>query len=95
MPAGTRGALGTMWRLNPRSETATKAYIELAQQHGLDVCQMAIAWCLTRPFMGSVIIGATSMDQLKSNIAAHDLVLSPQIIAAIEDLHRLYPRTVA
>ncbi|HCO56060.1 MAG TPA: aldo/keto reductase [Pelagibacterium sp.] len=95
MPAGTRGALGTMWRLNPQSETATKAYIELAQQHGLDVCQMAIAWCLTRPFMGSVIIGATSMDQLKSNIAAHDLVLSPQIIAAIADLHRLYPRTVA
>ena len=94
MPAGTRGALGAMWRLNPRSETATKAYLTLAGQNGLDVCQMAIAWCLTRPFMGAVIIGATALDQLKSDIAAADLTLSPDVMAGIEDLHRLYPRTV-
>lgn len=95
LPAGSRGALGAMWRLNPQSETATKAYMTLAELHGLDVCQMAIAWCLTRPFMGSVIIGATSMAQLETDIAAHDLVLSPEVIEGIEDLHRLYPSTIA
>ena len=95
MPAGSRGTLGTMWRLNPQSETATKAYMTLAEQHGLDVCQMALAWCLTRPFMASVIIGATSMDQLETDIAAHNLVLAPEVIEGIEELHRLYPRTFA
>lgn len=95
MPAGSRGALGAMWRLNPASETATRAYMTLAEQHGLDVCQMAIAFCLTRPFMASVIIGATSMEQLRTDIAAADLALSDEVLTAIEELHRLYPRTIA
>ena len=95
VPSGTRGALAAMWRLNPHSEAATKAYMTLAGEHGLDVCQMAIAFCLTRPFMASVIIGATSMDQLRSNIAAGELALSGAVLEEIEALHRLYPRTVA
>src|SRR5690606_30615720 len=41
VPSGTRGALAAMWRLNPHSEAATKAYMTLAGEHGLDVCQMA------------------------------------------------------
>ena len=95
MPAGSRGELGTMWRLNPQSEIATKAYMTLAAEHGLDPCQMALAFCLTRPFMASVIIGATSMDQLKSDIGAADITLSKEVLKGIDELHRLYPRTVA
>ncbi|RDE07697.1 aldo/keto reductase [Pelagibacterium lacus] len=95
MPDGSRGALGVMWRHNPQSEIATKAYMTLAGQHGLDPCQMAIAFCLTRPFMASVIIGATTMEQLSANIAAERLVLSDAVLQGIEDLHRLYPRTIA
>lgn len=94
MPAGTRGALGAMWRHNPHSETATKAYMALAAEHGLDVCQMAIAFCLTRPSIASVIIGATAMDQLRTDIAARDVTLSEAVLAGIEEIHRLYPRTI-
>lgn len=94
VPPGSRGDIGSMWRLNPHSETATKAYIALAEEHGLDVCQMAIAFCLTRPFTASVIIGATSMEQLATDIAANDLVLSEAVLQGIEEIHRLYPRTV-
>lgn len=95
VPLGTRGDIGSMWRLNPQSETATKAYIALANEHGLDVCQMALAYCLTKPFLTSVIIGATTMEQLKTDIGAHELKLPQEVIEAIEELHRLYPRTVA
>ena len=42
-----------------------------------------------------MIIGATSMEQLESDIAAHDLVLSDAVLKGIDELHRLYPRTVA
>ncbi|MEM7506156.1 MAG: aldo/keto reductase, partial [Pseudomonadota bacterium] len=50
-------------RINPRLEPAVAAYLSIAERHALDPCQMALAWCLTRPFMGSAIFGATSMEQ--------------------------------
>lgn len=95
-PAGTRGALqrGGLWRNNEFSAPAVRAYIDIAQKHGLDIAQMAIAFCLTRHFMTSVIIGATSMAHLKTNIAAADLVLDDAVLADINAVHRLYPRTI-
>lgn len=94
MPAGTRGALGTMWRLNPQSDKATAAYVALARAHGLDPAQMALSWCLSRPFMTSVIIGATAMDQLRANIGAARMTLPAEVMAGIEKIHRQYPRTI-
>ena len=95
MPKGSRGDYQKgFWRLNPQSEAATKEYIALAQRHGLDVAQMAIAFALTRPFMTSVIIGATSTEQLANAIAAKDVVLSPELLGEIEAIHRRYPRPI-
>ena len=95
MPKGSRGDYQKgFWRLNEHSEAAGKAYIALAKKHGLDVAQMAIAFALTRPFMTSVIIGATNTDQLKTAIGAADVTLSPEILAEIDALHRRYPRPI-
>lgn len=94
MPAGTRGALGNMWRLNPNSDKATAAYVALASAHGLDPAQMALAWCLSRPFMASVIIGATAMDQLRTDIAAAEITLSAEVHEGIEKINRQFPRTI-
>ena len=57
----------------------------------LDAAQMALAFCLTRPFMMSAIIGATDMDQLKTDIAAADLTLSDEVMADIAKVHRQFP----
>lgn len=95
MPKGSRGDYQkSFWRLNDQSEAAGKQYLALAERHGLDVSQMAIAFTLTRPFMTSVIIGATSTAQLANAIAAHKVALSPELIAEIDAIHRRYPRTV-
>ena len=95
LPPGTRGGIsGSAYRNNELTEPAIRAYIELARQHGLDVCQMAIAFCLTKPFMTSVIIGATSMAQLESDIAAADLELSPDVLDGIQRIFMRYPRTL-
>jgi aryl-alcohol dehydrogenase-like predicted oxidoreductase len=95
MPKGSRGDYQkSFWRLNEQSEAAGKQYLALAERHGLDVSQMAIAFALTRPFMTSVIIGATSTAQLANAIAAHKVTLSPELIAEIDAIHRRYPRTV-
>jgi aryl-alcohol dehydrogenase-like predicted oxidoreductase len=95
LPPGTRGAIaGGAYRNNRLTEPAIRAYIALAKKHGLDVNQMAIAFCLTKPFMTSVIIGATSMEQLKVNIAAADVTLSDAVLAEIQEIFMQYPRTL-
>lgn len=93
MPAGSRGAVsGGVWRANQYSEPAVRAYLGLARRHGLDVAQMAIAFTLTRPFVTATIIGATTTDQLRTNLGAADLTLSPDVLADIEATYRWHPR---
>jgi aryl-alcohol dehydrogenase-like predicted oxidoreductase len=95
LPPGTRGAVaGSSYRSNQYTEPAIRAYIELANQHGLDVNQMAIAFCLTKPFMTSVIIGATTMAQLKTNIDAADVQLSDDVLEGIQKIFMRYARTL-
>ena len=52
---------------------------------------MAIAFCLTRPFMMSVIIGATTMEQLDLAIGAADITLSDEVMADIQEVYRRFP----
>lgn len=95
-PAGSRGSINgdIGGRLVPEQAAATKAYVELASRHGLDPSQMALAFCLTRRFMASVIIGATSMEQLEINIGAANVTLSDEIMKEIAKIHRNYPMPI-
>jgi aryl-alcohol dehydrogenase-like predicted oxidoreductase len=61
---------------NPQSEAACSRYVALAREHGLDPAQMALAFVTQQPFVTSNIIGATTLEQLDSNIASFDLKLS-------------------
>jgi aryl-alcohol dehydrogenase-like predicted oxidoreductase len=92
-PAGTRAAInGDLGgRLQPLQEAPTRAYLDIAARHGLDPSQMALAFCLTRRFMTSVIIGATSMAQLKTDIGSAGVKLGSDVLAEIEKVHRQYP----
>lgn len=90
---------GSRWTYekNPSRDTllandAIQAYMKVAEKHGLDVCQMALAFVHARPFLTSTIIGATSMEQLKSNIASIDLTLSLDCSRDIEEVYRRYTR---
>ncbi len=95
-PAGSRGSINSNLggRLQPLQEAPVKAYLELAAAHGVDPAHLAIAFCLTRPFMASAIIGATTMDQLKTDIAAADVVLSEEVLKGIAAIHRQYPMAI-
>lgn len=90
---------GSRWTLpgwNPGrdllvAQDAVRAYMAVAEKHGLDVCQMVLAFVNSRPFVTANIIGATTMDQLKSNIASIDLNLSDEVLADIDAVRRQYP----
>lgn len=76
---------------NPQSQAACARYVALAREHGLDPAQMALAFVTRQPFVTSNIIGATSLEQLESNLASHELELSEELLAAIETIHREQP----
>ncbi|MGM0784748.1 MAG: NADP(H)-dependent aldo-keto reductase [Pseudomonadota bacterium] len=71
----------------PRAEEATRAYVAIAREHGLDPAQMALAFVNSRPFLTSNIIGATNMEQLESNLESEFLKLDDDVLEAIEDVH--------
>ncbi len=76
---------------NPESETACAHYVALAREHGLDPAQMALAFVTAQPFVTSNIIGATSLEQLDSNLASSELKLSTEVLTAIEAIHKAQP----
>lgn len=71
-----------------KAEQAIQAYVDLAQQHQLDPSQMALAFVNSRRFLGANIIGATSMEQLKSNIESINLELNEDVLAGIESIQQ-------
>jgi len=73
------------------AERATAEYVALARCHGLDCARMALAYVNSRPFLTSTIIGATTMEQLHSNIASIDLQLSAEVLEGIEAIHDAHP----
>jgi aryl-alcohol dehydrogenase-like predicted oxidoreductase len=69
---------------------AIAEYVALARKHGLDPAQMALAFVNSRPFVNANIIGATTMEQLRSNIASADLKLDDEVLQGIEAIHKRY-----
>ncbi|SDG57371.1 Predicted oxidoreductase [Onishia taeanensis] len=76
---------------SPLADEATRAYVEIAREHGLDPAQMALAYVNSRPFLTSNIIGATTMEQLESNLASESLKLGDDVLEAIEAVHTRLP----
>ncbi len=92
-PEGSRATINNDLggRLQPLQEPAVKAYRDIAMRHGLDLVQMSLAFCLSRSFMASVIVGATSIAQLRLAVAAKDVTLTDDIMKEIAKVYRHYP----
>jgi aryl-alcohol dehydrogenase-like predicted oxidoreductase len=93
MPTGSRMQL--FGHRYPRyktinAEPAAKKYHEVAKKHGLHPCQMAIKFCEMQKFTAAVLIGATSMEQLRLNIDSISLNLSEEVIKDINHVQLIY-----
>jgi aryl-alcohol dehydrogenase-like predicted oxidoreductase len=75
----------------PNVPTATQEYVRIAQQAGLTPGTLALAFARTRRFTSSVILGATTLVQLKENLESAQVTLSEETLAAIETIHQRYP----
>lgn len=92
-PQGSRWSIDhrPAHRDTPQANAAVKAYIDVAKKHGLDACQMALAFVNSKPFVTANIIGATTMEQLKTNIDSINVKLSQEVLADIDTVYRQYP----
>jgi aryl-alcohol dehydrogenase-like predicted oxidoreductase len=75
----------------PNVPSATTEYMRIAQEAGLTPATMALAFARTRWFTSSVILGATTLDQLKENLDSAKVTLSKEVLEKIDTVHRLYP----
>jgi aryl-alcohol dehydrogenase-like predicted oxidoreductase len=73
--------------LRPRVIDAAKRYMELAKENNMSATELALAWCYTRWFIASTIIGATSIEQLKVDIDAYSIKLSDGVVKAVNAIH--------
>jgi aryl-alcohol dehydrogenase-like predicted oxidoreductase len=75
----------------PNVPAASREYVRIAREAGLNPAQMALAYARSRGFTTSVILGATTLEQLKENLDSAGLTLHEDVISQIEAVHRLYP----
>eukprot|EP00873_Tetraselmis_striata_P025623 jgi/Tetstr1/445887/TSEL_003525.t1 len=71
-----------------QNRAAAERYAAIAKAAGLTLAQLALAFCKSRFYVASTIIGANDLGQLAENIAAFDIVLDEPTLAAIDEVHR-------
>lgn len=75
----------------PNVPAATSEYVRIAQEAGLTPATLALAFVRTRRFTGSVILGATTLAQLKENLDSDHLGLTAEVLTQIEAVHARFP----
>ncbi len=93
-PAGSRWSKAMrhgLFRDTEQSNAAIKAYANLAAKYKISAATLALAWCDRVDGVTSTIIGATTMDQLKEDIDAFELVLSDELFAEVSEIFKQYP----
>ena len=76
---------------NENGIKAIEEYYKISQKFNLDFAQMSIKFCEIQPFVTSVIIGATTMQQLKTNVESVNVKLNNEIINEINKVQKKYP----
>jgi len=82
------------WRYRyntPNMKNAVEEYYKISKKYNLNMSQMSIKFCEIQPFITSVIIGATTMEQLKTDIESVNVKLTDEIIKEINEIQKIYP----
>ena len=75
----------------PNVDKVVEEYFKISKKYDLDISQMSIKFCEVQDFMTSVIIGATTMEQLKTDIESVKVKLDENVIKEINEIQKRYP----
>ncbi len=92
-PANSRITLFPQYTryISPNAVAATERYAKLAREAEISFAQMSLAFVISRPFVTSTIIGATTMEQLKENLGSMELKLSEELVGEIDQIQESIP----
>tara|TARA_B100001540_G_scaffold2400_1_gene2289 strand:- start:520 stop:1500 length:981 start_codon:yes stop_codon:yes gene_type:complete len=94
LPKGSRierdGDFWTRYQ-KPNMEKAVEEYYKISKKYNVNFAQMSVKFCEIQPFMTSVIIGATTIEQLKENIESVNIKLSNDLIKDLDEIQKIYP----
>ena len=76
---------------NKNGQKAVEEYYKISKKYNIDFAQLSLKFCEIQSFVTSVIIGATTMQQLKTNIESVNVVLTEEIINEINEIQKIYP----
>ena len=74
----------------PNLNNAVEEYYKISKKYNMDMSQMSLKFCEMQDFITSTIIGATTMQQLKTNIESVNVVLNKEIIKEINDVQKIF-----
>ena len=74
----------------PNLNDAVEEYYKISKKYNMDMSQMSLKFCEMQDFITSTIIGATTMQQLKTNIESVNVVLNKEIIKEINDVQKIF-----
>ncbi len=89
MPENSRLALFERFKryTKPQGFAAVERYAKIAEDAGLSLTALSLAFVTGRAFVASNIIGATTMEQLRENIASAEVVLPDDVLEAVDAVH--------
>jgi aryl-alcohol dehydrogenase-like predicted oxidoreductase len=92
-PANARMTMFSRFQryMGPEALRASDRYVALARAHGVDPAQLALAWILTRPFVTSALVGATTLAQLQVNLAAASTPIDEALQRQVDEIHAAWP----
>ena len=94
MPKNSRlerdGGFWTRYQ-KPNLNKAVDSYFEISKKYNINMSQMSLKFLEIQPFVTSVIIGATTMEQLKTNLESVNMELTNEIIKEINEVQKIYP----
>ena len=93
VPAGSRKSISPELgdRVTARVWKAVDNYMKIGKKYQIDPIHLSIAWCLTRPFMCSAIVGATNIDQLSHILALENVKITQECLDDIDKAHKEVP----
>jgi aryl-alcohol dehydrogenase-like predicted oxidoreductase len=74
-----------------RARKAVDAYVALARRFDMSPARMAIAFAASRPFVASIVVGASTVEQLRDDFVAASEVMSAEMLEEIERVHEDNP----
>ncbi|HKY37522.1 MAG TPA: aldo/keto reductase [Polyangiaceae bacterium] len=92
---GPEGARRTTYNFPPvegqRLRSVLSALRQVSAETGHSVARLALAWQLSRPFVTSVLVGAKAPEQLRDNLAAVEVTLTPEHLRLLDTASALPP----